>query len=231
MSGSKFSRVMVAVALASVVGGVVAAPAMAGKAPKGGTTTTTTTTSKGGGKGGSTTTSTVGDPMTAHKAVCAKVVEFTDCTLLKASAVNEGATGYTATSAPATGEVKYNSYYTQTQVAWERTVSHEVGGHHDAWNEIVAKVGVSQAWTDYYDLDYFAEPFMEARWLAVKGTVRDFTRSEAKEMYLDCVGPTAHGYAGAYLSARSMPDLATQQQFCTGNEQVMTDALTKVRPA
>ena len=54
-------------------------------------------------------------------------------------------------------------------------MAHEVGGHHDAWNEIVAKVGTGQAWTDYYDLDYFGEKWAEARYQALKGTARDFT--------------------------------------------------------
>ncbi len=53
--------------------------------------------------------------------------------------------------------MRYNAYYVLSDATWAQTVSHELGGHHDAWHELVAKVGASQAWTDYYDLDYFAE--------------------------------------------------------------------------
>ena len=87
---------------------------------------------------------------------------------------------------------------------WAQTVSHEIGGHHDAWNELVAKVGTAQAWTDYYDLDYFGKLWAEGRYKAVEGTARTFTLSEGKELYLDCVGPVAHGYPGNYLSNRGV---------------------------
>ena len=99
---------------------------------------------------------------------------------------------------------------------WAQTVSHEVGGHHDAWHELVAKVGATQAWTDYYDLDYFGKIWAEGRYKAVEGTARNFTLSEGKELYLDCVGPVSHGYPGNYLTNRGVTGTTAQTTFCQG---------------
>lgn len=184
-----------------------------------------------GGKGpSSTTTTTTASPKSVHDSVCDPVSEYVTCSGIAVTVSNFGATGWTASSGPANGTVSYNSYYTLSSSSWAQTVSHEIGGHHDAWREIVAKVGSTQAWTDYYDLDYFGERWAEARYKALKGTVRDYTLAEGKEGYLDCVGPVAHGYPGNYLSRWGFSAGTAQAQFCTGAGQVMTDALTKVRP-
>ena len=166
-----------------------------------------------------------------HDTVCPTVAEYTKCANLTVTVSDQGSTGYTATSAPASGSVSYNSSVPQTSAGWSRTVSHEVGGHHDAWNELVAKVGTTQAWTDYYDLDYFGELWAEARYKAVKGTTKDVSRSQGKEVWLDCVGPNAHGYPGNYLSGLGLAEGSEQTTFCQGASTVMSDAITKVRPS
>ena len=189
-----------------------------------------------GGKPGGTTTTTTTTAVSAssikpiHDSVCPSVAEYAPCSSLSVTVANYGA-GWLASSGPANGTIQYNSYYSMTSAKWSQTVSHEVGGHHDAWREIVAKVGASQAWTDYYDLDYFGEMWAEARYKALKGTTRDFTRTEGKEGYLDCVGPVAHGYSGNYLTNWGFPAGSAQQSFCQGASTVMSDSLTKVRPS
>ena len=194
--------------------------AKGGKPKPGGTVTTTTTT---------TTALSASGIKSVHDSICPTVEEYTNCSALSATASNYGQTGWTASSGPANGTVQYNAYYAMGSAQWAQTVSHEVGGHHDAWNEIVYKVGLTKAWTDYYDLDYFGELWAEARYKATKGTVRDFTRSEGKETYLDCVGPVAHKYTGNYLSMWGI-SATLQPTFCLGADTVMSDALTKVRP-
>jgi hypothetical protein len=166
-----------------------------------------------------------------HDTVCPQVVEYTACASITVTVANMGATGWTGSAGPAARTVTYNSYYSLTQAQWSAVVSHEMGGHHDAWNELVAKVGPSQAWIDYYDLDYFGELWAEGRYLALKGTTRDLSRVQGKEVYLDCAGPVAHGYTGGYLSGLGFSTLTQQQQFCIGSAQVFTDATTKVRPS
>jgi hypothetical protein len=186
----------------------------------------------GRGKGPSTSptapTSTTVDVLSIHNQKCPAVSEYVTCSALIVTAEDFGQTGWTGSSGPAAGTVKYNTYYTMSTSNWEQTVSHEVGGHHDAWAEVSAR-GVDP-WADYYDLDYFGELWMEARYLDFKGTARDFTRTEGKEMYLDCAGPVRYGYRGNYLYNRSIAT-AEQPAFCAGHEVVMTDSLTKVRPS
>lgn len=190
-----------------------------GKGPKGGTTTTSTTSLTGSSA-----------IQAAQADVCPKVAEYTSCSALGVTISNFGSTGWAGYSHPANDAVDYNTYYTVSQAQWANIVAHEVGGHIDAWNEIVAKVGVTQAWTDYYDLDYFGAQWATARWTAVKGTSRTFSTGEGKEAYLDCAGPVAHGYQGNYLYSWGMTTASSQQSFCQGSAGVMTDALTKSRP-
>lgn len=199
-----------------------------GKPPKGGTTTTPTLTPS------PTSTTTVTTTITtAQTTVCPKVMEYTSCSAMGVTITDAGPTGWIGNASPATNKVTYNSYYSSSTAAtWANVVAHEAGGHVDAWNEIVAKVGTTQAWTDYYDLDYFGELWAEGRYKALKGGTRDFTRSEGKETYLDCVGPVAHGYTGNYLTMWGFSGLAAQQSFCaSGVAQVMSDALSKARPS
>ena len=146
-----------------------------------------------------------------HNEVCPQVSEYTNCSTLRVEIANYGATGWNGSASPANGLVRYNTYYANSN--WAQVVSHEVGGHVDAWNEIVAKVGVSQAWVDYYDLDHFA-----VQWLyGHTGTTYSTTR--AKEMYLDCAGPVAHGYWGNYVGSLA-------SKVCPDHESVMQMALT-----
>ena len=166
-----------------------------------------------------------------HHRTCPEVVEYTDCAAVTVEVADFGATGWTGSSGPAAGVVRYNSYYVLSDASWAQTVSHELGGHHDAWHELVAKVGVTQAWTDYYDLDYFAERWAEARWVTVTGTRRDLTMQTAKEVYLDCAGPVSHGYRGNYLSNRGVATTTRQAAFCRGHQKVMADAIARARPA
>lgn len=209
-----------AVVLALTAG--LAGTAQGAKGGKPGTGTVTLTTT--------TTALSASGIKSVHDTVCPAVVEYTPCSALSVTVANYGQTGWSASSGPANGTVQYNSYYAMSSASWAQTVSHEVGGHHDAWREIVAKAGETQAWTDYYDLDYFGELWAEARYKAVKGTTRDFTRSEGKETYLDCAGPVAHGYTGNYISRWGVSGLDAQKVFCQGAATVMSDALTKVRP-
>jgi hypothetical protein len=210
----------VVVALTAGIAGTAQA-AKGGKPGTGGTTSITTPT----------TTTTPEGIKAVHDSVCPAVAEYTSCSSLAVTVSAAGLVGWTASSGPAAGTITYNSSYAMSSASWAQTVAHEVGGHHDAWREIVAKVGEAQAWTDYYDLDYFGELWAEGRYKAIKGTVRDFTRSDGKEAYLDCVGPVAHGYPGNYLTSWGFAAGAAQQSFCQGAATVMSDSLTKVRPA
>jgi hypothetical protein len=216
-------RATAVVAILAALTAGTATTAQAGKTNKGkpGATTTTTT---------ATTALTAAQVRSVHDTVCPTVAEYTPCSGLSVTVSNFGATGWTGTSGPADKTVSYNTYSALPASDWSAVVAHEVGGHHDAWNEIVAKVGTSQAWTDYYDLDYFGEKWAEARYQALKGTARDFTLSEGKEVYLDCAGPVAHGYTGYYLSGRGFSAGTQQVTFCQGASTVMSDALTKVKP-
>ena len=211
------------VAIAAALSAGMATTAQAGKTPKGkpGSTTVTTTVS---------TTTTATTIANAQAATCATVADYTSCAALTVTIANQGATGYAGNSSPATSAITYNSYYAGTQADWSNVVAHEVGGHIDAWNELVAKVGTTQAWTDYYDLDYFGALWAAGQWKAVKGTSRTFTQSEGKEAYLDCAGPVAHGFQGNYLYQWGFTTATVQKSFCTGSSAVLTNALTQVRP-
>ena len=166
-----------------------------------------------------------------HQRTCPTVVEYTDCATVTVEVADFGATGWTGSSGPAAGIVRYNSSFRLSDASWAQTVSHEMGGHHDAWRELVAKVGVSQAWTDYYDLDYFAEAWAEARWVIITGVRWDVTRQTAKEVFLDCSGPVAHGFRGNYLSLRGVTTSIQQAAFCRGHQKVMADAIAFARPS
>jgi hypothetical protein len=216
-------RATAVVAVVAALSAGMATTAQAGKTSKGkpGSTTTTTTT----------TALSASAVRSVHDSVCPSVAEYTSCPGISVTVSNFGATGWTGNSSPANKTVSYNTYSSLSGSAWSALVAHEMGGHHDAWNEIVAKVGTTQAWTDYYDLDYFGEKWAEARYQAVKGTARDFTLSEGKEIYLDCAGPVAHGYNGYYLSGRGFSAGTQQVTFCQGAASVMSDAISKVRPA
>lgn len=124
--------------------------------------------------------------------VCRRVTEYTDCKDVTVFVGDYGSTSWAARSHPSTNTVWYNTYYDLSKTALENLIAHEVGGHLDTWNEIVAKVGVNQAWTDYYDIDYYAQVWLQDHGYLVDNTV-------AKELWLDCAGPTVHGYTGYYL--------------------------------
>jgi len=211
---------IVAAFSAGIVGTAQAGVQAKGK-PGGGTTVVVTTT----------TSLSASAIKAVHDRICPTVVDYSTCAGITVTVADFGATSWTASSSPANKTVSYNSHFQMSDAQWAQTVSHEIGGHHDAWNEQVAKVGLTQAWTDYYDLDYFGQQWAQARYLAVKGTTRSFTLTEGKELYLDCVGPVSHGYAGNYLTNRGVTGITTQTQFCQGAATVMSDALTKVRPA
>jgi hypothetical protein len=163
------------------------------------------------------------DVRAVHDDTCPKVVQYLTCGSLTVTVQAFGLTGWTASSGPAKGTVEYNSSYTLSASSWAQTAAHEVGGHHDAWAELVAKVGVDQAWTDYYDLNTFGEPWAESRFAAL-GKPRDLTSHEGKEIYLDCAGPVLHGYSGNYLTNRGIA-MTDQPRFCQGHETVMAQAL------
>jgi hypothetical protein len=165
-----------------------------------------------------------------HDRVCPTVVDYSACAGIAVTVADFGATGWSASSSPANKTVSYNSHVQMSDAGWAQTVSHEIGGHHDAWNELVAKASLTQAWTDYYDLDYFGQQWAQSRYLAVKGTTRSFTLAEGKESYLDCAGPVSHGYPGNYLTNRGIIGTTAQTQFCQGAATVLSNALTKVRP-
>ena len=189
---------------------------------------------KGGKPGASATTTTTTSTTTVrsiHDTTSPTVAEYTACSSLSVTVSAFGTVGWSGSSGPAAGTVSYNTSYGLSTSQWAQTVAHEVGGHHDAWREIVAKVGTTQAWTDYYDLDYFGELWAEARYEALKGATRDVSRTLGKEAYLDCVGPVAHGYPGNYLSGLGFAAGSAQVSFCQGADTVMTNALTKVAPA
>jgi hypothetical protein len=191
----------------------------------------------GGGKGGggkpskgSTTTSTSLTGSAAAKAayddVCPKVASYTSCGSLDATIADFGATGWVGRSHPAAGSLDMNTFYTYSQSGFSTVVAHEVGGHIDTWNELVAKVGTTQAWTDYYDIDTFAQPWITQRWAATMGTNKSFSTSQAKEGWLDCRGPVAHGYRGDYLYSWGIAAGSAQQSFCRGYGTVLTEAMT-----
>ena len=221
-------RATAVVAILAALAAGTATTAQAGKTSKGkaggGVVTTTTTTT-------TTTALSASAIKSVHDSVCQAVAEYTSCAGLSITVADAGATGWTANSSPGNRTTSYNSYYAMSSANWAQTVSHEIGGHHDAWNELVAKVGTAQAWTDYYDLDYFGKLWAEGRYKAVVGTARTFTLSEGKELYLDCVGPVAHGYPGNYLTNRGVTGTTAQTTFCQGAATVMSDAISKVRPA
>jgi hypothetical protein len=198
-----------------------AATATKGKPGGGGTTTTVITTTGLSAAG----------IKSVHDLTCPAVAEYTSCAGLKVTVADLGSTGWSGNSSPANGTTSYNAHVQMSSSSWAQTVSHEIGGHHDAWNELVAKVGLTKAWTDYYDLDYFGKIWAEARFRAVKGTTRTFTLSEGKESYLDCAGPVSHGYPGNYLTNRGVIGTTAQTSFCQGAATVMSDAVSKARPA
>ncbi len=192
---------------------------------------------KGGGKGSggggkprssSLTTSTLTGASAvaaAYADVCPQVVGYTDCAAVTRDIEDFGGTGWVGYAHPANETVQFNTYYTYSQSSWNNVVAHEVGGHVDAWNELVSKVGTSQAWTDYYELDTFAQPWVTARWAATMGTSKTFSTSMAKEAYLDCRGPVSHGYRGDYLYIWGIAAGTPQKTFCTGYTTVMDQAL------
>lgn len=216
-------RATATIAIVAALSAGLAGTAQAGKGkPGGGGTTITTTT---------TTALSASAIKAVHDRVCPTVVDYTTCASITVTVADFGATGWSATSSPANKTVNYNSRVQMSDASWAQTVSHEIGGHHDAWNELVARAGLTQAWVDYYDLDYFGKQWAQARYLAVRGTTRTFTLSEGKESYLDCVGPVSHGYPGNYLTNRGIIGTSAQNSFCQGAATVMSDSLTKVRPA
>ncbi|NHA67395.1 hypothetical protein [Phycicoccus flavus] len=222
MRTSTMSRVTAALAASLVLLAGAAGSAEAAKGGNGGG-------GKGGGKPSSTTTTLTGPAaiQAAHDATCRVVVEYTSCASLTVKIADFGNTGWAAQSSPATGTVTYNSYYkTATQADWSHVVAHEVGGHVDTWNEIVAKVGVTQAWTDYYDVDRFAQGWATTSWGTLSTGARSFSTSDAKEAFLDCVGPVAHGYRGNYLYTWGLTTSTQQKRFCTGVDTVLSAALT-----
>ena len=170
------------------------------------------------------TNSTAVEIRAVHDSTCPAVSEYLTCSSLTVTVAAFGLTGWTARSGPAAGTVDYNSTYTLSAASWAQTVSHEVGGHHDAWHELVAKVGAARAWTDYYDLDRYGETWAEGRFAAFDKP-RDLSTFEGKEIYLDCAGPVTHGYPGNYLTNRGIP-VSDQPRFCQGHESVMASAVT-----
>lgn len=145
-----------------------------------------------------------------HNEHCPLVSEYTQCSSLNVEVANFGATGWIGSAKPSEGLVRYNTYYSTSN--WGKIVAHEVGGHIDTWNEIVAKVGVNQAWTDYYDLNHTAQ-----RFFASKGY--SFTSDRAKEVWFDCAGPIKHGYGtGGYTNG-------IPESVCNGHEIALQQAL------
>ena len=227
MRSSVSARAAAALAVGVLITAGVAGAAEAAKGGNGGG-------GKGGGKppkGTTTTTATTGTSaiQAAHTDVCPRVSEYTSCATLSVTIKDFGNVGWAGYAHPANHAIDYNSYFNATQAAWSNVVAHEVGGHLDAWNEIVARVGTTQAWTDYYDIDAFAVPWATARWSATKGTARTFSTGEAKEAYLDCAGPVSHGYQGNYLYMWGLGTATQQQTFCKGHSNVLEDALTTSR--
>lgn len=226
MRSSASARTAAALAVGVLITAGVAGAAEAAKGGNGGG-------GKGGGKPpkGTTTTTTTGTSaiQAAHTDVCPRVSEYTSCSALSVTIKDFGNVGWAGYAHPANHAIDYNSYFNASQAAWSNVVAHEVGGHLDAWNEIVARVGTTQAWTDYYDIDAFAVPWATARWSATKGSTRSFSTGEAKEAYLDCAGPVTHGYQGNYLYMWGLGTTSQQQTFCKGHANVLEDALTKSR--
>ncbi len=226
MRSSVTARATAALAVGVLITAGVAGAAEAAKGGNGGG-------GKGGGKPpkGSTTTTTTGTSaiQAAHADVCPRVSEYTSCSALTVTIKDFGNVGWAGWAHPANDAIDYNSYFNVSQAAWSNVVAHEVGGHLDVWNEIVARVGTAQAWTDYYDLDAFAVPWAAARWTATKGTTRTFSTGEAKEAFIDCAGPVAHAYQANYLYSWGLTTATQQQTFCKGYSNVLEDALTTSR--
>lgn len=188
---------------------------------------------RGGGKGsgkGPKTTSLTGTAAIqyAHDTVCPKVVEYAECSTISVNIAYFDAS-WAGWSHPADNAIDYNSRFDASVDAWSNVVAHEVGGHIDVWQEIVAKVGVTQAWTDYYDIDVFAQPWAAAQWQSVTGNTRAFTSSDAKEAFIDCAGPNAHGYQANYLYSWGLYSSESRNLFCAGYEQVLDRALVESR--
>ena len=224
MRSSVTARAAAALAVGVLITAGVAGAAEAAKGGNGGG-------GKGGGKPpkGSTTTTGASAIQAAHTDVCPRVSEHTSCSALTVTIKDFGNVGWAGWAHPANSAIDYNSYFNASQATWSNVVAHEVGGHLDVWNEIVARVGTTQAWTDYYDIDAFAVPWATARWTATKGTTRTFSTGDAKEAFTDCAGPVAHGYQANYLYSWGLSTAAQQQTFCKGYSNVLEDALTKSR--
>lgn len=184
--------------------------------------------SSGGGgkpaKGGTTTTAilaTQDELLALHNATCPNVAQYADCAALVVRFVNVNASwaGY---AHPAENYIEYNTQFLgkASNAWWTNTISHEVGGHVDTWAELVSKVGTTKAWSDYYDIDKYAEPFFETK-LGV-----DLTPQAAKEMYLDCQGAVRNGYLGGYLyGVYGKQALSDQQTVCKGYRAVFDQAV------
>lgn len=121
-----------------------------------------------------------------HRQVCPDVTEYTNCATIAVQVGDFGATGWIGSSGPASHSVRYNTHYTATADQWRWVIAHEMGGHQDVWDEMVARGSVAQAWVDYYELDTLAQ-----QWLATKG--RTMSTDSAKEVIMECEGPATHG--------------------------------------
>ena len=180
----------------------------------------------GGGKptkGGSGSTSNItseSELRDLHATLCPQVSQYTDCSTLRV-VIGYYDTAWVGSSHPADNYVEYNSKYLNRPVSsWSVTIAHEVGGHIDTWNELVSKVGLSRAWTDYYDIDTYAEPFFETK----LGT--DLSSSRAKEVYLDCQGAVRNGYMGDYLRGYyGKTTLSAQQDTCKSYRTIFDQAI------
>ena len=174
-----------------------------------------------GGSTSSTTVATAAELVTLHNSLCPQVSMYVDCSNIRV------VTGYYDTtwagfSHPADGYVEYNTKYLGiSSASWSNVISHEIGGHMDTWAELVSKVGTARAWTDYYDIDTYAQPYFETK-LGVS-----LTKSAAKEVYLDCQGAVRNGYIGGYLyNYYGRTSLAAQQDACKGYRTVFDQAIS-----
>lgn len=205
---------LIAIVVFAVVGTALLTLSFAAKGgkPREGTTTVSTSTS---------TITSISDLLALHTTLCPKVTTATNCSTLRVETPNRTDVTWTGYAHPAEGYVEYNTRYLGTYSAssWSNVIAHEVGGHMDTWNELVAKVGPSKAWTDYYDIDKLAEPFFEPR-LGI-----DLTPQIAKEVYLDCQGTVRNGYIGAYLYNRGKRTLTEQQTVCSGYRTIFDQAV------
>lgn len=161
-----------------------------------------------------------------HPAFAPLVAQFVNVADLKVTYVNSGASGYSAYSGPAAGTIEYNTYYNgYSEASWKTIVAHEVGGHHDVWHQLVRDVGLTKAWTDYYDIDTYAKEFFENRWWEMFGAAKTFSLVLAKECYLDLRGSVRMGLPGAYLRSIGLATFAQQQQFGQGSEVIYSRAV------